>query len=245
MKTSDSEVSAQANAHEVRVKAERPAGGNARENILAKLRTAPAGAPVPLPEVGAWFAARRGGGNLVERFTAAITAARAEVHATDEQAWPHLLLQLAAAKGLRRLLVGRDTPHGAKLAARPQDAVQVVGYEQPAADWRAELFDGIDASLTLAKSAVADTGSLILWPDAREPRLMSLVPPVHFVLLDAGSIHADLHAAMTTEHWADAMPTNALVISGPSKTADIQQTLAYGAHGPRELVVLLVQGARS
>jgi L-lactate dehydrogenase complex protein LldG len=36
------------------------------------------------------------------------------------------------------------------------------------------------------------------------------------------------------------LPTNALLISGPSKTADIQQTLAYGAHGPRELVVLIV-----
>jgi L-lactate dehydrogenase complex protein LldG len=44
---------------------------------------------------------------------------------------------------------------------------------------------------------------------------------------------------MTSERWAEAMPTNALVISGPSKTADIQQTLAYGAHGPRELIVLL------
>lgn len=217
---------------------------SARENILAKLRAAPAGAAVPLPDVGAWFAARRDGGDLVRRFTAAITASRAEVHATDEQAWPELLLRLAAAKGLRRLLVGRDTPHGAALSARPQDAVQVVGYDRPAADWRTELFDGIDASLTLAKSAVADTGSLILWPDAREPRLMSLVPPVHFVLLDAATIHADLQAAMTAERWAEAMPTNALVISGPSKTADIQQTLAYGAHGPRELVVLLRQGAR-
>ena len=36
------------------------------------------------------------------------------------------------------------------------------------------------------------------------------------------------------------MPTNALLITGPSKTADIQQTLAYGAHGPSELVVLIV-----
>jgi L-lactate dehydrogenase complex protein LldG len=36
------------------------------------------------------------------------------------------------------------------------------------------------------------------------------------------------------------MPTNLLLVSGPSKTADIQQTLAYGAHGPKELVVVLV-----
>ena len=50
---------------------------------------------------------------------------------------------------------------------------------------------------------------------------------------------ANLLAAMLSERWASGMPTNALVISGPSKTADIQQVLAYGAHGPREVIVLL------
>ena len=45
---------------------------------------------------------------------------------------------------------------------------------------------------------------------------------------------------MTAEGWTDGLPTNALLISGPSKTADIQVTLAYGAHGPKELVVLLI-----
>ena len=62
---------------------------------------------------------------------------------------------------------------------------------------------------------------------------------MHFVLLDARNIHDNLYAAMAAENWAAGMPTNALVISGPSKTADIQQTLAYGAHGPREVIVLL------
>jgi L-lactate dehydrogenase complex protein LldG len=70
---------------------------------------------------------------------------------------------------------------------------------------------------------------------------MSLVPSVHFVLLDEANIHADFHQAMTAEGWTQGMPTNALLISGPSKTADIQQTLAYGAHGPKELVLLLIQ----
>jgi L-lactate dehydrogenase complex protein LldG len=68
---------------------------------------------------------------------------------------------------------------------------------------------------------------------------MSLVPSVHFVLLDVSTIHADFFSAITTEGWKGGLPTNALLICGPSKTADIQQTLAYGAHGPRELVVLL------
>ncbi|HEX9179368.1 MAG TPA: LUD domain-containing protein, partial [Burkholderiales bacterium] len=79
------------------------------------------------------------------------------------------------------------------------------------------------------------------WPGETEPRTLSLVPPVHFVLLDEASIHADLHSAMAADRWPARMPTNALLISGPSKTADIQQTLAYGAHGPRELIVLLIR----
>ena len=71
---------------------------------------------------------------------------------------------------------------------------------------------------------------------------MSLAPPIHIVLLDSHTIHATLFEAMQTERWAAGLPTNALLISSPSKTADIQQTLAYGAHGPKELVVLLRQG---
>ena len=218
---------------------------SAREHILARLRQAPAGAPAPLPDVTAWFSATAAEGLAARtaRFRTQIEAAHAEVHETDDAGWPALVLELAAQKRLRTLLVGHGTPQATALQARPQQAIEIVRYERPAAEWRDALFEGIDAALTTAKSAVADTGSLILWPDAREPRLMSLVPPVHFVLLDAAAIHADLHAAMTAERWADRMPTNALVISGPSKTADIQQTLAYGAHGPRELIVLLCRRA--
>ena len=69
---------------------------------------------------------------------------------------------------------------------------------------------------------------------------MSLVPPVHVVLLDATKIYNTFFEAMSHEGWKDGLPTNALLISGPSKTADIQQTLAYGAHGPKELVVLML-----
>jgi len=47
---------------------------------------------------------------------------------------------------------------------------------------------------------------------------------------------------MQKEKWAGSMPTNAFLISGPSKTADIELTLAFGVHGPKALIVLIVNG---
>jgi L-lactate dehydrogenase complex protein LldG len=223
---------------------------SAREAILKRLRTSAPTALPSLPDVTGWFATHRRSEDTTQRISrlrSALEAVQAQVHDTTDAAWPDLLLSLAAAKGLRNLLIGTDTPDGSALQERPMDGLQLVRYQQPIDSWRASLFDDIDASLTRAKSAIAETGSLVLWPSASEPRLMSLVPPVHFVLLDVTTIHADLHAAMQAEGWKDALPTNALLICGPSKTADIQQTLAYGAHGPRELVVLLChpEGVRS
>jgi L-lactate dehydrogenase complex protein LldG len=68
---------------------------------------------------------------------------------------------------------------------------------------------------------------------------LSLVPPIHCALLDVDRICSTLHELIATERWAGGMPTNALLITGPSKSADIEQTLTYGVHGPRELIVLL------
>jgi len=228
------------------VAAHRRPAVSARDSILRRLRAAPAGAPVPLPDVAAWHAKTSTAMTDAERiasFRTNIEAAHAEVHDTDAASWPELVCRIASAKGIRKLLVGKNVPEADALAASAGADLQLVSYDKPASECRGEIFDGIDAALTPARSAIADTGSLILWPDVHAPRLMSLVPPIHFVLLDAANIHADLYAAMKAERWADGMPTNAIVVSGPSKTADIQQTLAYGAHGPREVVVLLVRAA--
>ena len=211
---------------------------SARERILGRLRT-PGTAP-EMPDVAGWYRARQRNESTPEkiaRLRSVLESVHAEVHETTD--WPALLLQIATSKGLNNLLIGDNTPHGEHLASLAADKLTLIRYSEPIDGWRNRLFDEVDASLTLARSAIAETGTLILWPDASEPRTMSLVPPIHFVLLDVNKIHADFDSAMRTENWQNGMPTNALLISGPSKTADIQQTLAYGAHGPRELVVLL------
>ena len=223
---------------------------SARESVLARLRDASPATPPALPDVGGWYAAQRRNEDTAQRASrlrTALEAVKTEVHDCSATDWAQVLLRVAATKGLRNLLIGTDTPHGAELEALHPQNLQLIRYEQEIESWQDTLFDNIDASLTLARSAIAEIGSLIVWPDASEPRLMSLVPALHFVLLDVHTIHSDFHAAMMAEAWNSALPTNALLICGPSKTADIQQTTAYGAHGPRELVVLLrhAQGAKA
>ena len=209
---------------------------SARDRILARLKKT---TPVALaaPDVQQWAATHRITESLPQRVTRlreALEASHAEVHLTDDPSWRTKLAEIVADKGIRTLLIGTnldvDAPAG----------LDVIRYETCIDSWRDKLFTEIDAGLTRAKSAIAATGTLVLWPDADEPRLMSLVPPIHLVLVDAATIHADFSAAMVAENWKDHLPTNALLISGPSKTADIQQTLAYGAHGPRELIVLVI-----
>ena len=214
---------------------------DARERILARLRHARGGAPAAEPRSPAAPEATIPSTERVALFRACLEAVRAQVHVTSEAGWPALLRGLVLERGIRRLLYGADGPLAPALrtAFAGLDGLALVSYAAGIEAWKEELFYGIDAAVTSSLGGVAETGSVILWPDTAEPRLMSLVPSVHFVLLDVDTLHSDFYSAITAEGWTQGLPTNALLISGPSKTADIQQTLAYGAHGPRELVLLL------
>jgi L-lactate dehydrogenase complex protein LldG len=221
---------------------------SARENIFERLRAAKVATLPELPDEASWFKSHRrleDNSQRLLRLREALELAHAELHDVTDADWIGVLLRVALKKGIRQLLIGKDTLHGAELIAGAPDGLELINYEQPIDSWRDLLFDGVDAGLTVAKGAIAETGSLILWPTPAEPRLISLVPGIHFVLLDVQTIYADLHDAMVAQAWSTRMPTNALLISGPSKTADIQQTLAYGAHGPKELVVLIRSSSAS
>ena len=217
---------------------------SARDRIVAKLRPFSPSTATSAPDVAAWFAGHRpveSAGEKAARFRRFIELAHAEVHAVTAANWLTTLRDALRARDIDRLLVAEGTPHGeAALDDLPRQGVECATYDLAIEAWKTEMFNATPASLTAARAAIAETGTLILWPDALEPRLMSLVPPVHVVLLDATKIYDTFYEAMTLEGWKDGLPTNALLISGPSKTADIQQTLAYGAHGPKELIVLMI-----
>ncbi len=212
---------------------------DARANILARLRAAPRTAPPERPD---WTPPVFGEGRL-ERFRAMLGSVHGEVVETTLAAWPERLAALLAERGVRRVLYGPAAPVGAQLGRAwmaDADAPTLVPYDRSIEEMKAELVHTVEAGVTSVRWGIAETGSLVLWPDAAEPRLMSLLPPLHVAVMAASGLHDSLAQLVAEQGWAGAMPTNALLISGPSKTADIEQTLAYGVHGPKELLVLVL-----
>lgn len=179
---------------------------------------------------------------LVDAMQAAMSAAHAEVWCSDNASWPAQLAHKLASAGVKRLLLDPASVEGAALSRALPPEIQALSFAQPLEAWKSELFDTVDAGFTVARSGIAATGTLILAPDAGTPRTVSLVPPLHIALVHARTLHPDLHAAVRAERWRDGMPANLVLASGPSKTSDIQQTLAFGAHGPRWMWVIIVTG---
>jgi L-lactate dehydrogenase complex protein LldG len=214
----------------------------ARDRILQRLHAAAGGTP-PEPPSACTPAASPDASPSMDQFAALMRAMRTHVEFVDDRNWVERLGAILKEKKLRSLLYAPDTDPGRRLEkhwpADDPELPKLCTWQGPIEDFKAELF-AIDAAITSTVGAIADTGAIVLWPDAREPRLMSLVPPLHIALLRSDRIHHSFCDIIRAENWPGRMPTNALLISGPSKTADIEMTLAFGVHGPRELMVLII-----
>ncbi|MDF1528409.1 MAG: lactate utilization protein [Sedimenticola sp.] len=215
---------------------------NARANILARLRANVAKTPIELDrrfESPDWSREER-----IEQFCKAMRSVKTEVHQVNKNDWQDKLADLVKEKKLKNLLYAPAGPLADKIesAWKKHDGLpELITREVDVDGWKEELFFDVDAAITSTRSAIAEVGAMILWPTPEEPRTFSLVPPIHIAVVEADKLHNTFSDAIATEKWHEGMPTNALLISGPSKSADIEQTLAYGVHGPVELIVLLIQ----
>ena len=166
---------------------------------------------------------------------------KTEIFWVRENDWENTLVEVAQQKGLKNMLLSPQTAHGSRAEkALTQAGLATRGFEQKIDDWKDDFFANVDAGFTSSLCGIAHTGTVMLVSSVEEPRSQSLVPPVHFCLFDTRKLYDTFYAALTGEKLVDEMPTNIILVSGPSKTADIQLTLAFGAHGPRDLVVLAV-----
>jgi L-lactate dehydrogenase complex protein LldG len=214
-----------------------------RERILARLAAGSQQASVPIVKPDPIPAKIYDQAEKIEKLKTLMEAMRTEVHVTDAQNWIYKLEEILKTRELKSLVYPPQTALGDSLVSHwenePGGLPQLIPYEKKIEDFKDRLFT-IDAGITTTAGAIADPGALILWPSEKEPRLMSLVPSIHIAVLEADKIFSSFLEAMQEERWSTKMPTNVVLISGPSKTADIEMTLAFGVHGPRELIVLIL-----
>ena len=129
-----------------------------------------------------------------------------------------------------------------------RERIKIVGAEvppeDPARSHSLAQVERIAIGLTGADAALADTGTLALRSGPGRPRLASLSVQTHIALFTPDQLHESWEA------WWRAMPSRAAwvseassvsLISGPSRTADIEMTLTVGVHGPGEVIAILVQ----
>ncbi len=145
----------------------------------------------------------------------------------------------AVAALLRRLNLPLRVRHGddPRLAAAPWD-------REPTLEVGRGASDGHDlAAVSHAFAAAAETGTLVLLSGADNPTTLNFLPDVHIVVVKARDIAGDFETVMARlreRFGVGALPRAVNMITGPSRSADIEQTLILGAHGPRNLHVIIV-----
>jgi len=220
-----------------------------RDAFLARVRRAVAAgnqpgrgaAPGPRGSVGYQGA----GPDPAARFRDELTAAGGHAHLVrDRPTAAARVIELARAKSPRRVLLGGGPVLAALALAGPLRAlgVEVLAVDDlPPGRERDPLF-AADLGITGADYLIAETGSLVVLARPDNPRSLSLLPPVHIAVADAGQILPDLFDLFTPERWGERpmLPSCVSLITGPSKTGDIELRLVTGVHGPGEVHVVLI-----
>ncbi len=215
---------------------------SARNNILARIKSANT-APIENSALAfePWgFDNSKSQQQKMKRFCQALEASHAQVMQIESSEISATLTTLTKEKSWHRAAIGTAGKWNNSFK-QGLKALDVIEYHSEIENWKSALFHEVDVGITHVLAGIADTGALVLWPSELEPRTLSLVPPCHVAVMDASTLYNHFLEVMEEQNWSANMPTNALLISGPSKTADIQQTLAYGAHGPSELIVLILR----
>lgn len=185
---------------------------------------------------------------LIDVFEQALIAVQGQVTRVENQeAARNWLVNEFQKQGVQKILGWNFTQLPvANLAASLQAlGIELIPARLSTSTRQADLaaLADIEVGLTGVDAALARTGSLVLHASDAQGRLASLLPPIHYALLPARRIYPDLATwlavAGTTEHIHHS--SNTVIITGPSRSADIAQTLTLGAHGPKRLHVLLIE----
>ena len=206
----------------------------AREHILHKVRAAlgrNAGQP-PEPAPPPWLRPRALGSDERVREMLEHFPGKAVRAGSPEEARRYVAAQVKGFRG-----VASPAPLLERLGILGLPEVSVAGG---GVDEVRRVCAQADVGITTAEYAMADTGALVVFATAQESRLVSLLPSVHITVLDAARILTGLDELFTLLPDPAAISSSMVFIGGPSRTADIEQILTLGVHGPRELHLVVV-----
>ena len=162
--------------------------------------------------------------SLAARFTEELIALGGKVTPTREEDLPGRLRELLKSRGITRALVD-------DAGAGYLDGITAVREPDPS----------VRAGVTGALAGIAESGSLVLVSGRGGTLTASLLPEIHIAVLKVSAIVPSLEEAMKRSEIRTAAA--GVIVSGPSRTADIEMTLTIGVHGPGELHVFLVDDA--
>ena len=156
------------------------------------------------------------------------------------------MFELLEARGVRRVLAWDDrgcsrrasaTALRARASSSSRAGCPPDGPERTA---RLKALDDVVVGITGAYAALADTGSIVVVSGPGRGRIASLLPPTHIAVVGAEQLSPSLAPFLTANPDVADVGTNMVVITGPSRTGDIEGTLVLGVHGPGDLHVIVI-----
>ncbi|HJW41304.1 MAG TPA: LUD domain-containing protein [Rhizomicrobium sp.] len=196
---------------------------NARDEILASIRERQLN-QTPKP---ATYRAPPTQGDLPDIFAKKLSAQHAEVRMLGSMS------EVPAA--VADILRGRNM--AAQIHIAPDS--ELGSLDLPNVEKKCEPPGQFDAALTVAPFAIAETGTLAYPSGAGRPASWHFRPLLEIAILRAASVVAELEDVLAA--LPNGLPSTLNLVSGPSRTGDIEQTMELGAHGPKGLVVLVVK----
>lgn len=210
--------------------------------FLQNLRTAAAETPLPELPPGA-LREVTAADDLAAVFAERARAAGCQVQVATAADWPVCVRALLAGHQIESLLLVPDDTTALSVVAADQLALTLaaVGVQTTRGQSDETLFE-VGAALTGVHGAIAETGSLVWNASPLTARGATLMPPVHIALVRVDQLVPDTLDFFTPLRQGACLPAAWHIISGPSKTADIEGILITGVHGPGTLHIILVQG---
>jgi L-lactate dehydrogenase complex protein LldG len=208
-----------------------------REDILQKVRTAlrrDAGQqPTAVPEVHL-LASETAPEERIRQFCECIESLSGKAYCANSRADACAYASSLLGKGTA---IASNTPLTRECGITALPGVQTGPFNE---EELRRLCAAADLGITGADYALADTGTLVLLASAEEASMISLLPPVHLAIVSRDRILSGLDELFQILPRPDQRTSSMVLITGSSRTADIEQILIRGVHGPGELHIVIL-----